>query len=152
MSVDTLGQPLGPNCAVVFCGQTLEAATAGTFRATEHRVRNVGGERTSIVAKLRCSPDAELNVPWAVRKVRAAGTPAPASVSVAELLTRLDAGRHGGASRSVNPQKHDGGSAACGGGDVGVDLTPGPAAGGQRRSGRAPPGGRDGCLRYRMKM
>jgi hypothetical protein len=117
MSVDTLGQPLGPNCAVVFCGQTLEAATAGAFLATEHRVRNIGGERTSVVAKLRCSPDAELNVPWAVRKVRAAGTPAPASVSVAELLTRLDAGRHGGASRSVNPQKHDGGSAACGGGD-----------------------------------
>lgn len=122
MSRDTLGQPLGPNCAVVFCGQTLEAATAGAFRATEHRVRNVGGERISIVAKLRCSPDAELNVLWAVRKVHTAEKPASASVSVAELLTRLDAGRHG-ASRSVNPQKHLG-SAACGGGDSSeaVDL------------------------------
>ena len=114
---DKLGQPLGSNCAVVFSGQTLEAATAGAFRATEHRVRNVGGQRTSIVAKLRCSPDAELNVPWAVRKVlhAAAGAPAPASVSMAELLTRVDAGRHG-SSRSVNPQQKHGDSAASSGG------------------------------------
>jgi hypothetical protein len=124
MSKDELGRPLGPNCAVVFSGQTLEAATAGAFRATEHRVRNVGGERTSIVAKIRCSPDAELNVPWAVRKVHAAGAPAPASVSVAELLTQVDAGRHG-SSRSVNHQKHRDSSASGGSGaSKALDLPP----------------------------
>ena len=42
MDADELGRPLSSNCAVVFPGLTLEKATSGFFRATEHRVRNVG--------------------------------------------------------------------------------------------------------------
>ncbi|KAL3905082.1 MAG: hypothetical protein SGILL_009822 [Bacillariaceae sp.] len=71
MDTDEEGQPLNPNCAVVFPGLTFEKATGGFFRATEHRVRNLGdGGRLSLVAKLRCHEDTMIDVPWAVRMIK----------------------------------------------------------------------------------
>jgi len=92
MDVDGQGRLLGANCAVVFPGLTLEKATAGFFQATEHRVRNVG-KRTSTVAKLRCHPDARLDVAWALRKIRAKGDTTPEIVTVSDMLANIGSGR-----------------------------------------------------------
>ena len=95
MDVDELGRPLGPDCAVVFPGLTLEKASAGVFLATEHRVRNFG-ERMSIVAKLRCHPDARLDVPWALHKIRVPEDAKPEIFTVSDFLASV------GTERSVN--------------------------------------------------
>ena len=87
------GRPLDEGCAVVFAGLTLEAATAGLFRATTHRVANRGA-RTSLVAKIRAASDAVLDVRWSTRRVHAGGgalaatAGAAESVSVSALLAR----------------------------------------------------------------
>ena len=64
---DRNGARLG--CAIVMPGLMMQAATDGRVMAALHCIANDGGERVSLVAKIRAPADATLDMQWALRSL-----------------------------------------------------------------------------------
>ena len=82
---DRNGARLGADCAIVMPGLTMQAATDGRVMAALHRIANDGGERVSLVAKIRAPADATLDMQWALRSLRSWRS--VASVRVADIIS-----------------------------------------------------------------
>jgi hypothetical protein len=84
----------------------MESATGGNLKAALHRIANDGGERVSLVAKLRAPSDATLDLKWAHRKkLRPSSL---ASVTIASPRAGRNSHRHVdrrlcGGTRDVRP-------------------------------------------------
>jgi hypothetical protein len=81
--------PLGSSC-LLLVGHTLEAATAGAYRACKHRVMPADTPRLSLAFQLRARPDAKLDSSF-VPSGLARDTPVRTSISVAELMKQFEA-------------------------------------------------------------